>query len=176
MPIQPQGDQYITYITALAFSLRLNDRLPENSTRAMSIDHVGLGGMKDLDAAQAFYEKALAPLGFRVRMTIPGEAIGFGTAPCQPNFWIASSPVGRGNAPPSEAAAHVAFKGTQDQVRAFDEAALGAGGKCNGPPGFRTNYHPFYYASFIIDPYGNNIELGGEPRFIMAMVLVYRRD
>ncbi|CBF84508.1 hypothetical protein AN8989.2 [Aspergillus nidulans FGSC A4] len=44
-------------------------------------------------------------------------------------------------------------------VDAFHEAALAAGGKCNGKPGLRTEYHPNYYAAFIIDPRGNNVEI-----------------
>jgi hypothetical protein len=43
-------------------------------------------------------------------------------------------------------------------VDAFHRAALAAGGRDNGPPGLRPDYHPHYYGAFVIDPEGNNIE------------------
>ena len=46
----------------------------------------------------------------------------------------------------------------RESVRAFHEAALKAGGKCNGPPGVREMYHPHYYGAYIVDPVGNRIE------------------
>ena len=54
---------------------------------------------------------------------------------------------------------HVAFTAeTRDQVDAFHEAALAAGGRDNGAPGLRPHYHPNYYAAFVLDPDGLNIE------------------
>jgi predicted lactoylglutathione lyase len=54
---------------------------------------------------------------------------------------------------------HLAFTATsRAQVRQFYEAAIAAGGKDNGPPGLRPNYHPHYYGAFVIDPNGHNIE------------------
>lgn len=44
------------------------------------------------------------------------------------------------------------------QVDAFHRAAIAAGGKDNGAPGLRPDYHPHYYGAFVIDPEGNNIE------------------
>ncbi len=56
-------------------------------------------------------------------------------------------------------AVHVAFEApSRTQIDAFYAAALAAGGKDNGPPGLRPHYHPNYYAAFVIDPDGNNIE------------------
>ncbi|QRV95109.1 glyoxalase/bleomycin resistance protein/dioxygenase [Ceratobasidium sp. AG-Ba] len=123
----------------------------------MGLDHVGLCGMKDIDEAEAFYTQALAPLGYKIK--IPGMAMGFGESIYKADFWITAGPPVRGGPIPTEAAGHVAFKGTRAQVHAFHEAALQAGGKCNGPPGFRKEYHPFYYGAFVLDPYGNNIEV-----------------
>ncbi len=112
------------------------------------IDHVILG-VDDFEVSRAFYERALAPLGMEVVMSIPGGA-GFGKDG-KPTFWIAdrelSGPV------------HVAFTSPdRATVDAFYTAALAAGGRDNGRPGLRTHYHPSYYGAFVYDPGGNNIE------------------
>ena len=53
---------------------------------------------------------------------------------------------------------HIAFEAhSAEQVRAFHKAALAAGGKDNGKPGYR-DYWPGYYAAFVLDPDGNNVE------------------
>ena len=119
------------------------------------IDHMGFG-VKDVHAARAFYEKALAPLGMSVQAEVTPEmtgghtAIGFGKDG-QPDFWIADDvPV---------TALHVAFRTEERRtVDAFHAAAVAAGGRDNGPPGIRARYHPNYYAAFVWDPDGNNIE------------------
>ncbi|KAG8769215.1 hypothetical protein FRC12_005092 [Ceratobasidium sp. 428] len=126
----------------------------------MPLDHIGLSRIEDVEKSREFYEKALAPLGYKVQMSF-GKVYGFGPSPYSIPFWIADVNVRPTEVPlaPTVGGQHVAFKGTRAQVHAFHEAALQAGGKCNGPPGFRTNYHPFYYAAFVIDPSGNNIEV-----------------
>jgi catechol 2,3-dioxygenase-like lactoylglutathione lyase family enzyme len=54
---------------------------------------------------------------------------------------------------------HIAFKATsEDQVNEFYQSAIANGGKCNGAPGYRTDYGPGYYAAFVIDPDGHNVE------------------
>jgi catechol 2,3-dioxygenase-like lactoylglutathione lyase family enzyme len=79
------------------------------------------------------------------------EVLGFGTLP-DPVFWIRS-----GKTPIEKL--HVAFvSATREAVDAFHRAALNAGGVCNGPPGLRPRYAENYYAAFVIDPDGNNIE------------------
>jgi catechol 2,3-dioxygenase-like lactoylglutathione lyase family enzyme len=117
--------------------------------RGRLIDHVQLV-VKDLDASRAFYQAILDVLG----IPVSGTADDF--------FWadeLAISTAG------SEAAqgkltgpTHLAFQ-TKDQamVDAVYKAGLAAGGKDNGAPGMRP-YHPGYYAAFLIDPDGNNIE------------------
>jgi catechol 2,3-dioxygenase-like lactoylglutathione lyase family enzyme len=113
-------------------------------------DHVGLN-VRDYAASRAFYEGALAPLGYHVVMDFPEwKAVGFGTGE-QPTFWISERE-------PYGTAAHVAF--TCDDRAAVDAvyaAGLEAGGTDNGPPGLR-DYHPGYYAAFVHDPDGNNVE------------------
>lgn len=85
-------------------------------------------------------------------------AVGFGAKDLTPGddpagaFWIAE-------AEPFSPRSHIAFRATSEaQVVAFHEAALAAGARDNGAPGLRPQYHPHYYAAFVIDPDGYNIE------------------
>jgi catechol 2,3-dioxygenase-like lactoylglutathione lyase family enzyme len=115
-------------------------------------DHVGLN-VKNYAASRAFYEQALAPLGYRVVMAFDQwKAAGFGTDDDKPEFWVSErEPLGAGT--------HVAFAcADRATVDAFHEAALAAGGVDNGPPGVREHYHPSYYAAFANDLDGNNVE------------------
>jgi catechol 2,3-dioxygenase-like lactoylglutathione lyase family enzyme len=114
-------------------------------------DHVGLN-VRDYTASRAFYEQALAPLGYGVVMAFDEwKAAGFG-ADQKPGFWISErEPFGTGT--------HVAFAcDDRATVDAFHEAALAAGGKDNGGPGLREHYHPTYYGAFVVDLDGNNLE------------------
>ncbi|CAE6368513.1 unnamed protein product [Rhizoctonia solani] len=146
----------------------------------MPIDHVSNGCISDLQASKAFYEKALAPLGYKMIYDISPYAIGFGTVSYKGDFWLSGPNPEGSRIGEVKNTTHIAFKGTRAQVHAFHEAAIQglnlsslvqkfvwvrfnaldhiAGGKCNGPPGFRPQYHPLYYGSFILDPDGNNIE------------------
>jgi catechol 2,3-dioxygenase-like lactoylglutathione lyase family enzyme len=112
------------------------------------IDHIGIQ-VTDLDASVTFYTRALAPLGYELVMKFEQFA-GFGVAG-KMDFWLG---VGK----PTDKI-HVAFraKGRAD-VRAFYDAAVGAGGVDNGPPGVRAIYHPDYYGAFVHDPDGHNVE------------------
>lgn len=99
--------------------------------------------------SKEFYIKALAPLGYTNNMEY-GEAAGFNDGK-NTDFWITK----QGTVVPT----HVAFEAKNKQeVAAFHRAALGAGGKDNGNPGYRPDYWPGYYASFVHDPDGHNIE------------------
>lgn len=117
------------------------------------IDHIVLA-VADFAKSKAFYEKALAPLGYRLfkAFNAPGASRAAYTSDEIPDFWIVESRE-------RIASVHVAF-GAPDHVTvdAFYRAALLAGGKDNGPPGLRPQYHPYYYGAFIIDPAGHNIE------------------
>ncbi|WP_162651702.1 VOC family protein [Lentilitoribacter sp. Alg239-R112] len=119
------------------------------------IDHSGIS-VGDFEHSKSFYEKALAPLNARLLATVPmkytnGEkVIGFGKD--NPTFWLND---GGAQKPPL----HFAFKAeTRGEVDAFYEAAIAAGGVCNGKPGLRPHYHEHYYGAFVLDPDGNNIE------------------
>jgi catechol 2,3-dioxygenase-like lactoylglutathione lyase family enzyme len=113
------------------------------------IDHV-TANVTDFARAKRFYQQALEPLGYSVRMEFDGAA-GFGAAEGMPDFWIGSRA--------ERGATHVAFTATdRAAVDAFFEAALAAGATDNGVPGRRPHYHETYYAAFVHDPDGNNIE------------------
>lgn len=112
------------------------------------IDHISLR-VSEFERSKAFFAAALAPLGYTVIMEFPGVA-GLGEGG-KPDFWIGAGPTG-----PS---AHIAFAASsRDLVDAFYKAAIEAGGKDNGAPGPRPQYHPGYYGAFVLDPDGNNIE------------------
>jgi catechol 2,3-dioxygenase-like lactoylglutathione lyase family enzyme len=114
-------------------------------------DHVGLN-VRDYAASRAFYEQALAPLGYRVAMAFDEwKTCGFGTSE-KAEFWISQrEPYGTGT--------HVAFAcDDRTSVDAFHAAAVAAGGTDNGAPGIREQYHPTYYGAFVLDPDGNNVE------------------
>jgi len=114
-------------------------------------DHVGLN-VQDYAASRAFFEQALAPLGYRVVLAFDEwKASGFGNDQ-KPEFWISQrEPYGTGT--------HLAFVCPDHAtVDAFHDAALTAGGIDNGAPGLREHYHPTYYGAFVHDPDGNNVE------------------
>jgi len=113
------------------------------------IDHVSVR-VQDFSRAVEFYRAALAPLGYSVLMEFPGAA-GLGT-PGKPDVWLMQTDKALNPT-------HVALSSQRSMVDAFHAAALAAGGTDNGPPGVRADYHPHYYAAFILDPEGNNIEV-----------------
>jgi catechol 2,3-dioxygenase-like lactoylglutathione lyase family enzyme len=113
------------------------------------IDHV-TANVSNFDQAKSFYGKALAPLGYSVQMEFPGGA-GFGTGEGIPDFWIGSNE--------ERGATHVAFSANnRATVDSFYNAAMAAGGKDNGAPGLRPHYHENFYAAYVHDADGNNIE------------------
>jgi catechol 2,3-dioxygenase-like lactoylglutathione lyase family enzyme len=120
------------------------------------IDHIGFA-VSNVEHSKAFYVNALKPLGISVIMEVSAEDTGgdahagFGNDN-KAFFWI-----GGGGKP--KGGTHVAFAApTRADVDSFYHAALGAGGRDNGPPGLRPHYHPDYYGAFVFDPDGNNIE------------------
>ena len=118
------------------------------------LDHIGIG-VGAYDKSKAFYQAALAPLGYSLAMEYEGWA-GFGRpGPLVEHdlcFWI------HGSEPPV-APVHVAFRAAdRATVAAFHAAALAAGARDNGGPGLRTHYHPAYFAAFVLDPDGHNLE------------------
>ena len=116
-------------------------------------DHIGLR-VQDLARSVQFYEALLAPLGIVVCMRDDTYA-GLGH-PGEPKLWLHAVSADSGLAPRG---AHVAFAApSRAAVIGFYEAGLRAGAKDNGEPGLRPDYSPDYYAAFLIDPDGNNVE------------------
>jgi catechol 2,3-dioxygenase-like lactoylglutathione lyase family enzyme len=121
------------------------------------LDHMGFP-VSDYDRAKRFYGQALAPLGYVLIMEVPGDendggfpACGFGRDG-NPDFWIGAEGGLTGKL-------HIAFLAEdRASVDAFHMAALAAGGVDHGAPGLRPQYHPNYYAAFVLDPDGHNIE------------------
>ena len=112
------------------------------------IDHLTLT-VRDLGQSRPFYEAVLAPLGYRVVMEFEGTC-GFGDT--KPYLWM------RQGDPPTTPQ-HIAFVARRrSDVDAFHAAALQAGGRDNGAAGLRPDYHATYYAAFVIDPDGHNLE------------------
>jgi catechol 2,3-dioxygenase-like lactoylglutathione lyase family enzyme len=121
------------------------------------IDHVGFA-VSDYDRSKDFYTQALAPLGYLLVMEVPADKTESGFPSCgfgaggKPDFWIG----GEGGL---DKPLHVAILAKDTaMIDAFYKAALAAGGKDNGAPGLRPHYHPGYYAAYVFDPDGHNIE------------------
>lgn len=120
------------------------------------IDHTGIH-VTSIALSKPFYEAVLSTLGYVVRLDLV-TALGFGAKDLAPGddpagaFWIAE-------ADPFDPRSHIAFRATSEaQVDAFYKTALAAGARDNGAPGLRPQYHPHYYAAFVFDPDGYNIE------------------
>ena len=123
------------------------------------IDHIALL-VSNYQVSRDFYLAALKPLGYELVMEItremvpdlPYERVGGLGAGGKPDLWLQPAD--------SIAPAHIALaaedRGTVD---AFYSAALAVGGKDNGAPGLRPQYHPNYYGAFILDPDGYNFEV-----------------
>jgi catechol 2,3-dioxygenase-like lactoylglutathione lyase family enzyme len=111
-------------------------------------DHVRLP-VRDIARSRAFYEQALQPFGVRVVESSQGP--GF-TIDDREDFWIMEQEMAAGSV-------HIAFAAPdRETVDAFHAAAVEGGGVDNGRPGLRPHYHSGYYAAFVLDPDGNNVE------------------
>ncbi len=122
----------------------------------LAIDHISLS-VADLAKAKAFYSALLSPLGLELVGEVTAEQsgtvafAGYGIGR-KGQLWIAE----KGRQTPST---HICFRAlSREAVRKFHAAGIAAGGTDNGPPGVHEVYHPEYYAAFILDPEGHNIE------------------
>jgi catechol 2,3-dioxygenase-like lactoylglutathione lyase family enzyme len=113
-------------------------------------DHLGLK-VKNLDASVRFYTAALAPLGY-VLCSRDENGAGFGPKDA-PALWLYAYQGAAG------AGTHIAFRAPDHAaIKTFHAAGLKAGGRDNGAAGSRADYSPTYFAAFLIDPDGNNVE------------------
>jgi catechol 2,3-dioxygenase-like lactoylglutathione lyase family enzyme len=121
------------------------------------IDHMGIA-VSDIAKSKAFYLQVLRPLGYVLCKDRPGSA-SFGvmqgpgkSADPGGDFWLSEGA-------PATPRVHVAFNAaTRADVDGFFAAGMAAGGIDNGAPGLRAHYHQNYYAAFVLDPDGYNIE------------------
>lgn len=121
------------------------------------LDHVGLS-VSDYPKSKTFYDAVMPSIGASCIMAVTAaetggtyEGAGYGSAG-KPSFWIGSGDRSKGQV-------HIAFTAPdRAAVDAFYAAAMAAGAKDNGGPGLRPHYHPNYYAAFVLDPDGHNIE------------------
>jgi catechol 2,3-dioxygenase-like lactoylglutathione lyase family enzyme len=115
------------------------------------LDHLGIQ-CEDMEAAGAFYDAVLAPLG-GARIMDFGVAVGYGIDD-KPDFWIGELNEGSTNRP-----THHCFEAAdRAAVRAFFEAAVATGAEVLHEPRLWPEYHPNYYGAFVRDPDGNNVE------------------
>jgi catechol 2,3-dioxygenase-like lactoylglutathione lyase family enzyme len=113
-------------------------------------DHLGIK-VGDLDASVRFYTAVLAPLGY-VLCSKDGDGAGFGPKG-EPALWLY---LHKGAPGPG---AHIAFRAKDHAaIEKFHGEGLKAGGRDNGAPGPRKDYSPTYFAAFLVDPDGNNVE------------------
>jgi catechol 2,3-dioxygenase-like lactoylglutathione lyase family enzyme len=118
------------------------------SVRAAFVDHLTLR-VRDLQASRRFYRAALSPWGSREVELDSGE-VAFGPEGSEDLALVGGEPSGP---------VHLAFAAPdRETVDRFHEAALAAGGRDNGAPGERPRYHAGYYAAYVTDPDGNNVE------------------
>jgi len=110
------------------------------------LDHVAIP-VSDFEASREFYERALKPLGAQTMMEFPGVVLlgtDDGMVAVRQSDQV--TPI------------HIAFRTDRAGVQAFYDAAMAAGASDNGAPGLRSDYHPNYFAAYVKDPNGHNIE------------------
>jgi catechol 2,3-dioxygenase-like lactoylglutathione lyase family enzyme len=122
------------------------------------IDHIEFS-VRDTEASRMFYQSALAPLGMGLVITVGAECSATGGPRYglgrdgYPILWLH-----HGESP--SAGTHIAFAASERSiVDAFYQTAIAAGGTDNGPPGVRQRYHSHYYAAYVLDPDGINVEV-----------------
>ena len=119
-------------------------------TTPVALDHISVE-VRDLTAARRFYTSALGAIGMKINLDVR-SAFGMGSGK-EKVFWLSRDPKASGHA-------HYALRvPKRSDVDAFHRAAVDAGGKDNGKPGLRPRYGANYYAAFVKDAEGNNIEV-----------------
>jgi catechol 2,3-dioxygenase-like lactoylglutathione lyase family enzyme len=115
------------------------------------IDHITIH-VSDWDKSKEFYSKALAPLGYAQTGEMEEwKVTGYGAGGISDTWIVADG---------TDKPGHIAYKASsKDEVQGFYDAGLASGGKDNGAPGYRKGYSNGYYAAFLNDPDGHNIEV-----------------
>lgn len=123
------------------------------------LDHVSIT-VSDLVAAEPFYDAVMAALGVPKVGSDPGDFwIGYGARADGAHPGRSYLSIRQGPKPETAPRRHWCFKApSRAAVEAFWRAGLASGGRDDGPPGLRPDYHPTYYAAFLLDPEGNRIE------------------
>ena len=120
------------------------------------LDHVSLG-VTNLERSRRFYDTVLRPLGLVRTVDFQGRGSDYGTMAGQLGVEFTITVEASGASPAR--GMHICFRAPDRQaVRAFHAVALTAGGRDDGQPGVRAQYHPDYYAAFALDPDGHRIE------------------
>lgn len=131
------------------FSIKVSIIIEIHDEKFMIFDHIVLI-ISNREKSKHFYSSALLPLGIQF-VRDDDCCAGFGTHN-KPSLWLCEEPN-------TQTPMHIAFIAENRRaVDEFHQAAIAAGGKDNGKPGIRENYHPDYYGAFVIDPDGHNIE------------------
>ncbi|KAK9813712.1 hypothetical protein WJX73_004723 [Symbiochloris irregularis] len=124
----------------------------------MPLHHIGFE-VRDFDQSLQWYAKALSPIGYSITNDFehgPVKVGSVGSSREDSPLWISKGVPGKTNF----GQLHLAFNtNSHSVVNEFHKAGLAAGGECNGPPGPRPQYHEHYYAAFVRDPDGNNVEV-----------------
>lgn len=127
------------------------------------IDHIWLP-VSNYERSKTFYTSLLSPLGLKPVKDHPEDRrVGFDIKLQErhSDFWITES-----DTEPSGSKYCIAFRAdSKEAVDEFYKKGIESGGNCNGKPGYREKYHPGYYAAFITDPDGYNIEAVFDERF-----------
>jgi catechol 2,3-dioxygenase-like lactoylglutathione lyase family enzyme len=124
--------------------------------RALMLDHVSIA-VTDIPRAARFYDAVMAALGVPQVWRVE-RAVGYGMRNDAADDSRSYLTIGLGRAP-ADPACHWCFRAPdRAAVRAFHAAGLANGGHDDGAPGLRPQYHPEYYAAFLLDPDGNRIE------------------
>lgn len=120
------------------------------------LDHISLG-VKDLERSRRFYDAVLRPLGLVRTVDFQERGSDYGAMAGQLGVEFTIT-LELGGVSPSRGM-HICFRAPdREAVRAFHAAALATGGRDDGGPGVRPQYHPDYYAAFVLDPEGRRIE------------------
>ncbi len=131
------------------------------------LDHVSLG-VSDLDRSRRFYDAALRPLGLVRTVDFEGRGSDYGAAPGTLGVEFT---ITRETSVAPVVGMQLCFRAPgRAAVEAFHAAALAAGGRDDGPPGLRANYHADYYAAFVLDPDGHRIEAACHARTVPAVI------